>query len=77
MATVSYSIGRVRSSFERTTVASAKPRGFRPGALLAECPSDGVHYVALSAAVRPDEGGQAGFEGELSLVGKGLEPVKV
>ena len=43
------------------------------GALLAEHPGQRVDDVALAAAVRPDDGGDALFEGQLGPIGKALE----
>ena len=43
------------------------------GALLAEHPGDRIDDVALAAAVRPDDGGDAGVEGELGPIRKALE----
>jgi hypothetical protein len=42
-------------------------------ALLAEHPGERVHDVALAAAVRPHDGGDAVVEGQLGTVGKALE----
>ncbi len=44
------------------------------GALLAKHPRDGVGDVALAAAIRPDDGGDALVERKLGAVGEGLEP---
>jgi hypothetical protein len=41
--------------------------------LLAHRPADGVDHVRLAAAVRPDDGGDAGLEGEGRLVDEALE----
>ena len=43
-------------------------------ALLAKHPGNRVNHVALAAAVRPDDGGDAGVEGELGPVSEALEP---
>src|SRR5262249_60388407 len=57
-------------------VAAVEEHVFHPlaaealGALLAHHPGDGVCYVALSAPVRPDDGGDAGVKGKLRAIGK-------
>ena len=45
------------------------------GALLAHHPGDGVGDVALAAAVRADDGGDALVEGQLGAIGKRFEAV--
>ena len=46
------------------------------GGLLAEHPADGVRHVALAAAVRPHDAGDAVVEADLRLVREGLESVE-
>jgi hypothetical protein len=43
------------------------------GALLSQRPADGVGNVALAAAVRADDGGDARLKGEFNLVREGFE----
>ena len=43
------------------------------GALLAEHPRERIDDVALAAAVRPDDGRDAGVEGQLGSIRKALE----
>src|SRR4051812_614024 len=43
------------------------------GALLAEHPGQRIDDIALAASVRPDDGGDAGIEGELGSVRETLE----
>ena len=45
----------------------------RPGRLLTQHPADGIGHVGLAAAIRPDDGGDAGLEVERGLVREGLE----
>ena len=46
------------------------------GALLAECPADGVGNVALSAAVWADHTRHAGLERQFNFFGEGFETEK-
>ena len=60
-------------------IAAAENEVFHPvaaqalGALLAEHPGERVNDIALAAAIRPDDGGDSGVEGQFRPIRKALE----